>query len=122
MDQREVDIVRIRVLASCLATAVMNGEKKVPVRHLWFPEERVTYYRLRDGNPPADVDRPKHLRGLRLEIDIGEIPEAVADAVKARLAKAIADRNEPTSIIKLVKDPDVIDAVSREARKGTLFH
>ncbi len=39
-------------------------------KHLWFPDDNVLNLQLRDGNPPADQDRPKHLRGLSLAVDV----------------------------------------------------
>jgi hypothetical protein len=47
------------------------------VKHLWFPENNVNHYELREGNPPGDSQRPKHMRRFRIEIDILCIPESI---------------------------------------------
>ena len=53
------------------------------IQHLWYhklPHKDgidLDHYELRDGNPPSDIDRPKYLRGLDLEIDITKIPDDI---------------------------------------------
>ena len=83
LDQWEIDCVRMRVLSSIVNLAVKSAQKghawDLSVRHLWFPENEVNIYQVRDGNPPADRDRPKHLRGYRLEVDPLSPPQAMLD-------------------------------------------
>ena len=47
----------------------MAFDRKWEVMHIWFPENRVSKYEIRGGNPPSDSERPQHLRGLFLELD-----------------------------------------------------
>lgn len=88
LSQREIDFVRMRVISVLIEAYLvwLNGrdthDSPVAVHYLWFPEDNVNHYELRDGNPPSDADRPKHLRGFRLECDIEEIPRAVHDLIK----------------------------------------
>lgn len=82
--QEDVDEVRYSVLTSLLVAHVRSGAKDKPrVRHLRFHEPRTSAYELRDWNPPSDTDRHPWERGLRLEIDVGDIPPSVASAVRA---------------------------------------
>lgn len=89
LSQREIDFVRMRVISSLIEEYLawlQGGDDKdgspVSVRHLWFPENNVNSYELRDGNPPPDADRPKHMRRFRLECDIEDIPRAVHNLIK----------------------------------------
>jgi hypothetical protein len=60
--------------------------KPPPVAHLWPTSEKITgadtgtfnlvEYALRDGNAPSDSDRPEYLRGINLEIDVGQLDHA----------------------------------------------
>lgn len=118
--RRGVEKARIRVTFACLISAVERGERHPPVRHLWFPEDRISLYHLRDGNPPADQDRPPHLRGHRLAIDIGEIPQDVWDAVKAQRAQARKMVARPTRMVEVIDDPLIVDHVNRIEDKGLL--
>lgn len=117
---RGIEHTRIRVTLACLISAVEKGVRKPRVRHLWFPQDNVNRYELRDGNPPADVDRPKHLRGQSLVIDIGVIPADVWDAVKTQRKHARRAAAQPTRIIDVVSDPLVIQHVNRIQTKGLL--
>lgn len=47
----------------------IGEEPSLHVRHLWFPENDIRRYELRNGNPPGRSGRPKWLRGLDLVID-----------------------------------------------------
>lgn len=81
--QREVDEVRWRVLINWARTVIHMRWGNVPVMHLWFSKPGdIDDYELRSGNPPADADRPKHLRGLRLEVDATYIPQRVRDYLR----------------------------------------
>ena len=80
LTQESVDFVRLRVMRAISTNDLTPGEK-LKVSHLWFPRDDVNAYELRMGNPPADSQRPKHLRRLRLEIDLstGRLPETIVD-------------------------------------------
>jgi hypothetical protein len=86
LSQWEIDVVRMRVISSTvnklLNEAKTGQDPDMSVNHLWFPEDNVNHYALRTGNPPSDRDRPKHLRGYRIEIDITSIPESVRDVIE----------------------------------------
>lgn len=92
--QEAIDLVRIRVMGVIVAQAVAKGwESTVKgVRHLWFPEPNTQNRLLRDGNPPADCDRPKHLRGMNLVIDLDDIPPEVWDSAREKLAAHIKSK------------------------------
>lgn len=119
-NEAAINRIRARVIASCLITAVEDGVRKPPVRHLWFPEPRLTKRELRDGNPPADVDRPPWLKGVYLVVDVGEIPQDVWDEIKAQRREARKGTSEPTRIVDVVDDPALIDAIERHCRRGVL--
>jgi hypothetical protein len=118
LSQSQVDKVRTRVVIACLISAVEQGKRKLPVQHLWFPEDRETKYELRAGNAPADSDRPRHLRRLHLAIDLGEIPPTVVDAVKAQRAEARKQTSDPTKIIDVVSNPRMVRAIMEAHGRG----
>lgn len=86
LDQLQIDFVRMRVLHSVLNTYVdrakRNEDPKVEIKHIWFPKNNVNNYELKSGLPPVDKDRPKHLRGWKLEIDVFNWPERIVDILK----------------------------------------
>jgi hypothetical protein len=90
LSQLEIDVVRFRVLSSMVTQhlrAMQNDPGYDPdfaVRHLWFPENDVNHYELREGNPPAVRDRPKHLRSYELELDLARWPRRLADELRVR--------------------------------------
>ena len=120
LTRRGIEKVRIRVTLACLVTAVEKKQRKPPVRHLWFPEDNLNKYSLRDGNPPADVDRPKHLKGHHLVIDLGVIPRKVWDAVKEQRRSARRMSAEPSRMVDLVDDPRIIEHVRNLREKALL--
>ena len=73
LNQFQVDIVRLRICKALtdvhMAEQREGKFKGIPSRHVWFPEDNVNSYELRDGNPPSDTDRPKHLRRYKLALD-----------------------------------------------------
>ncbi len=93
LTQEWVDVRRLRVMREWVNTQkarMLGGADKQPaylgVIHLWFDDNDHRSYCMRFGNPPADRDRPKHLCGLRLEIDImsGALPSTVIDRMRAK--------------------------------------
>lgn len=89
-NQDAIDRVRARVVLSMLTSAVLHDKVDQydgKVWHLWFPERKVGKYELRDGNPPPDDkrDRPRHLLGKKLAIDLKEVPADVWDDVRTVL-------------------------------------
>lgn len=87
LNQLEVDLIRLRVLRRMANTAQMYTRfgmqpDRWPVNHLWFPTPNVNDRELRRGNPPPDSERPKHLRGVALELDLNAgLPETVRRAM-----------------------------------------
>lgn len=84
--QARVDAQRLRCMKSFIDESfqmMKNGEDfSVYLKpfHLWFPDrDNVNQVELRFGNPPPDVDRPKHLRGLELVVDITAWPKSLTD-------------------------------------------
>lgn len=84
--QHAVDVIRLSIMSAVLGTcvsAVQAGrEPDLSVRHIWFPEDDMSKYELRRGNPPPDCDRPKHLKRLSLEIDPNVVPPYLSAAMK----------------------------------------
>jgi hypothetical protein len=69
-----------RLVITCnLALGTIMRAKHFPVvhwpkpQHIWYPTVDTEVYELRDGNAPADSDRPIHLRGLDLWIDCARL-------------------------------------------------
>jgi hypothetical protein len=83
LTQDRVDIVRMRVLRAWADTqrqcAADGVENDFDVKHLWFEDDDIRAYCWREGNAPADIDRPKHLKGLDLSLDIinVELPNTI---------------------------------------------
>lgn len=73
LNQFRINIRRLSVQRAWIQTIsedYHNGRGlDLSVKHLWFPHDDHHEYELRDGNPPGDADRPKHLRGYRLHVD-----------------------------------------------------
>lgn len=77
--QFTVNCVRLRAFRVRISNAYRDLGKgmsdakcrrKYGVVHLWFPEPHADHYSLRDGNPPADCERPDYLKYMKLHIDI----------------------------------------------------
>ncbi len=49
--------------------------------HLWFPKDSTDELEWRNGNPPPDSERPKHLRGLDLVVDPMRINQRIVDFI-----------------------------------------
>ena len=84
--QFEIDVIRLRVMRTLvdrfISEATAGLDPDTGVQHLLFPTDNLNEYQLHPGNPPRDKDRPKWLRGLRIEIDIQVLPETVAAILK----------------------------------------
>ena len=84
LNQLRVDCVRLRVLGAVVRRLKERAQSGLSldwaVQHIWFPRDDDRIYELRRGNPPPDVDRPKHLKRIQLEIDAsaGQLPESIA--------------------------------------------
>jgi len=126
LTKQAVTMTRFRICVALLYTAVYESmrtgkpvaSKGQPVRHVWFPHDDAAAYELRTGNPPAEVDRPPHLRGFRLEIDMGVIPKDVVDAVRRHLRQARTAAAPPLSLGDMMRDKGMGDAFRRVAGRG----
>jgi hypothetical protein len=81
-----VDVAKMRVIHSLIGSAVdacaAGRPYDISVKHLWFPTTNVNEYFLRDGNPPSNKERPKHMRGIDLVVDVLEPPRSIVKALK----------------------------------------
>jgi len=121
--QREIDLVRTRVMhfaiaqevARCMREYQQKGTLDTPnltgVSHVWFPEPNVNVYELRRGNPPADVkeDRPEHLRRKELVLDF--------DAIEPGHWVKAVDRLKTLMMSKYKREVPWIDAVIEAGSK-----
>ncbi len=70
------------------------------VQHLWFPEPYADNYEARQGNPPPDSARPKHMRGLDIVLDLFNAERVVMRSKQFKtLAKFVDYRADPRQII-----------------------
>jgi len=123
LSQREVDQLRLDVMVQMLIRRVKHKDKSNVVRHLRFPRPRLDAYIMRKGNPPPNVvDKRMHAqeitgsiphelrfpweKGLRLELDVGDIPPVVERAVR--------------DLLNLHKDRSLSDDAFREVRHHLL--
>lgn len=82
LSQERIDVVRMKHCYSLLTKIVDAMEKGLLVdkhvyQHVWFPENNVNHRAIRDGLPPPDSERPKHLRGFDLVVDPLSWPKSV---------------------------------------------
>lgn len=79
VSQEAIDLERARVMLTRIEQCLISGDlyrlHREEVTYLWWPTNRIHAYELRTGNPPANADRPKHLRHKRLELDYSVIPD-----------------------------------------------
>jgi len=97
--QNAIDEILSRVLVRILVSEAQRGtpdeaRRRMKVQHLWFPAPQLDRYELREGNPPADADRPKWLKRKNLVIDLAAIPVDLWDRalVEIRGAKTSKER------------------------------
>ncbi len=79
--KHEIDIARRNAAAMLLLKYAKRSKFDVPVHWVWMSETGAEY-ELRQGNPPSDQDRPRHLQGLDLWVDVGQIPFGLMKAVQ----------------------------------------
>lgn len=90
LNQFKVDLIRLRVLRAHARTQQIEVAKgrgaDWGVKYLWFPEDDMRAYEARDGNPPPDAERPKHMRGLNLVIDLRDpkAPQRIVEVLHRR--------------------------------------
>lgn len=86
-----IDVERwfaIKGIVKSQLTALQEGLITEPdittIRHLWFPEDNVNNILLRVGRPPSDSQRPKHMRGFDIAVDLLSIPPSIVDEMWSR--------------------------------------
>lgn len=90
LTQDRIDEVRLRVMRAWAQTNIkwLANDKKpdLKAKHLWFPRDDINEYQLRTGNAPPNFDRPRHLRGFDLFIDIWSLK--LPGTIESRLETA----------------------------------
>lgn len=110
LSQPRIDAVRLGVMKQFVdnAYACMNEKRDyaqyLRVHHLWFPTNNINDRELRQGNPPSDYGRPKHMRGFDIVIDICEWPPKI---------KALLQEYG-------IEIPSINDAMKRAAQEADL--
>lgn len=95
LSQEVVELTKIRVAVFLMDSYLRRKENVVPPHHLWFPEDDVAEYELREGPAPENSERPYHLQNLHLDLDIGFIPPDVAqDLLEKQVANIRANREQ----------------------------
>lgn len=83
--QFEVDLIRfsiIRAIVTSAAEGAIPEEGLFARRYVWFPKNNLNIYELRQGNPPANLERPAYLKNIDLFIDIEYWPKRITDALE----------------------------------------
>jgi len=95
LSQFTVDLVILRILRQMVNTQQMFIQLGKPLdirpRHIWFTHDDINSYESRRGNAPADVDRPKHLKGYNLVLDVTVLPETLQKEIRTIEAKREAE-------------------------------
>jgi hypothetical protein len=85
-----------------------KNQRKIGIYHLWFPRDDYAEYELRKGNPPADVERPAHLKRRNLVIDLELCPQDAWDFVcdyeqhrKQRLSE-LSMKHKPKDVPRII--------------------
>lgn len=80
-----VDLIGLRITMTLLNEASARLERgehhDLKHYHLWFPTNDIRVYELRPGNPPADADRPEHLRNIDLVVDPLELKARIKQEI-----------------------------------------
>ena len=82
--QSQIDMFRLRVASVLLGNlqdqliAGKVSENEQTRFYIWWPNNNVNEYHLKEGNPPPDSKRPKHLRGFQIHVDLNNpVPPAI---------------------------------------------
>lgn len=70
LTHERVEEIRNRIAGNLVVSILRANLKEWPLHHLWFPRNTVNCYELRPGKPPPDYERPKHMRGFKIAIEI----------------------------------------------------
>jgi hypothetical protein len=105
LKQKHIDYMRYKVMLHILcswteklkqayntdgeeAAKAYSDKHKPIIKHLRFSED-LGEYRIVDGNPPSDSERPEWEKGLRLELDVYQLDSSVWE--ECRPGGAIAE-------------------------------
>lgn len=129
--QEYIDRVRSRVTLHLIRSVLMRATS-TKIWHIWFPNPKTEkHYELRYGNPPHDVERPQHLKGKILSIDLGLVPQSVVNALSPggeieRIIDDALDKEGISAIDKSVRKQIVIkraiDSFTSKLLKGSLVN
>ena len=118
LNRERVAAARFRVMREIINTAVNYAATGEPGkgmkhlkkrRHLWFDKgDNAGAYCWRDGNPPADSDRPKHMRGYDLHLDALNPPREVVDELKKH-GIHLQDAIDKLSRTKQIVDVELVE-------------
>jgi hypothetical protein len=70
LTQERVQAIRERVTGNLVISMLKANMSEWPLSHLWFPRNTINCYELRNGKPPPDYERPKHMRGMLIAIQV----------------------------------------------------
>lgn len=85
--QENIDWCRFAILNNRVKGAMKQiqagyaQEVDLSVNHVWFPDASFNEVLMREGNAPADSERPKHLKGKELFLDVRNWPSTVKEAM-----------------------------------------
>lgn len=106
LTQQHIDVIRLRVMSAWAKTQTNFLAQGHAVdwnyKHLWFPENDLRIYEMRDGNAPPDSSRPQHLRGMELAIDIRD------PGVVSRLLKRVRDDAGIEQPLRMVRPKRIV--------------
>lgn len=125
-NQKTVNTVRFRVLLHWMRT-VLDNNIAYSRKYLWFTSQNLTDYEMRDGNPPADQDRPEYLRGLRLEINAHDAPQYVKEFMRTHgqlddiLGYEVRERNLHDHAISMARMELINNYAEKCAERGEVW-
>lgn len=114
LNQSRIDVVRFRVIRARVTRLFQSPSPEkaladLKVDYLFFPENNVNKYELRPKHK-MPYPLPKHLRGLKLEVDIYNWPASVLDALKQI-------GHEPPNIKEMLADAKRRHSISKELER-----
>jgi len=89
-NNRNIAFRRFLIISNLVKGAMLQIERgyrnevNLAIRHVWYPKPSFNEELLRPGNAPADIERPKHLRGKELFIDINNWPRSIKELMLKR--------------------------------------
>lgn len=89
LTQERIDHIRAEITMKTLLKAYEKDDWSVAgtIQYLWFPENDIRKMEVREGNPPADQDRPKHMQRMQLVMDHKAAPAELHHLMQATAKK-----------------------------------